>query len=105
MGVEARHKAGKLYYYRKRREGDRVVSEYVGGGLVVDLQQKRAEIDKAIREGQAMQLKLERLTAKQIDHALNEFSDLVDTVTKAVLISMGYHQHHRQWRRRRDGGK
>ncbi len=22
-----------LYYYRKRREGKRVVSEYVGGGL------------------------------------------------------------------------
>jgi hypothetical protein len=103
MGVEARHKAGKLYYYRKRRERDRVVSEYVGGGLIVDLEQKRAEIDKGIREGQALQLKLERLTAKQIDAALDEFGDVVDTLTNAVMISMGYHRHKRQWRRRRDG--
>ena len=103
MGVEARHKAGNLYYYRKRREGDRVVSEYVGGGLVVDLAQKRTEIDKEIREAQAIQRQAERLSSAQIDAALDEFSNIVDTLTTAVLISMGYHQHKGQWRRRRNG--
>src|SRR6185503_14465820 len=103
MGVEARHKAGNLYYYRKRREGDRVVSEYVGGGLVVDLERKREEIDKEIREAQALHLKAERMSAAEIDRALDEFCDTVDTLTTAVLISMGYHQHKRQWRRRRVG--
>ena len=103
MGIEARHKSGKLYYYRKRRVGDRVVSEYVGGGLVVDLQQKRAEIDKEIREARVAQLKAERMSLADIDKALDEFCDTVDTLTSAVLISMGYHQHKDQWRRRRNG--
>ncbi len=102
MAVEVRRN-GNLYYYKKRREGNRVVSEYVGGGMIVDLEQKRAELDKAIREAQAAQLEAERMSLTAIDKSLDEFSDIVDTLTNAVLISMGYHQHNRQWRRRRDG--
>lgn len=102
MAIEARRN-GNLYYYKKRRVGDRVVSEYVGGGLVVDLQQKRAEIDKEIREARVAQLRATRMSLAELDKALDGFCDTVDTLTSAVLISMGFHQHKGQWRRRRNG--
>lgn len=104
MAIETRRN-GNVYYYEKRRQGSRVVSQYVGGGVVADLAAKRAEIDKNIREAKATQQKLDRMSAMQIDKALNEFSKTVDTLTTAVLISMGYHQHNGQWRRRRNGSE
>jgi hypothetical protein len=97
MGIEARHGNGKLYYYDKRREGDRVVSQYVGSGLVADLAQKRAEIDKRQREA----ARAERMSIAEIDRRMGEFSELVDLLVKAELLTLGYHQHKRQWRRRR----
>ena len=100
MGIETRHD-GKLYYYRKRREGDRVVSEYVGGGVVADLEQKRAEIARARREAEREQLKAAKMSMAEIDKALNEFGHTVDTLMAAELLLNGYHQHKRQWRRRR----
>jgi hypothetical protein len=97
MGIEARHGNGKLYYYDKRREGDRVGSQYVGSGLVADLAQKRAEIDKRQREA----VRAERMSIAEIDRRMGEFSELVDLLVKAELLTLGYHQHKRQWRRRR----
>jgi hypothetical protein len=41
MGLEQRK--GKLYYYEKRRVGRRVVSEYVGGGLLALLAHREAQ--------------------------------------------------------------
>ena len=105
MGVEARHKSGKLYYYKKRREGGRVVSEYVGGGILVDLEQRRAENERAKREADREQLRIERMSMAEIDQSLDRFSNMVDTLMAAELISMGFHQHKRQWRRRRNGSK
>lgn len=100
MGIETRRN-GNVYYYEKRREGDRVVSEYVGGGLVADLAQKRAELDRAQREAERERLRIERMSMAEVDAALDQFSKLVDTVMAAELLLNGYHQHKRQWRRRR----
>lgn len=103
MGVEARNKSGTLYYYRKRREGDRVISEYVGGGLVLDIEQKRAEIERQRKQAERERLKAERTSMADIDKALDSFSDMVDMLVEAELISMGFHQHKRQWRKKRNG--
>lgn len=103
MGIERRR--NKLYYYRKRRDGDRVVSEYVGGGLVADLARRRDQIERARREAAREQLKAAHMSMADIDQAIDDFSSLVDTLMAAELNSMGYHQHRRQWRRKRDGGK
>lgn len=102
MGIETRHD-GKLYYYKKRREGDRVVSEYVGGGLVVDLAQRRDEIEREQKQAEREQLKAERMSMADIDNALEGFSQMVDSLVEAELISLGFHQHKRQWRKRRNG--
>jgi hypothetical protein len=103
MGIESRK--GNLYYYRKRREGNRVVSEYAGGGVVADLAQRRAEIDRARVEAQAAQLRAERMSMAEIDRQMDEFSQLVDLLLSAELLMLGYHQHKRQWRQRRRHGE
>lgn len=99
MGIESRK--GNLYYYRKRREGDRVVSEYVGGGLIVSLAERQAEIERAQREAAKAQLHAERMSMAEIDRQMDEFSQLVDLLMSAELLTLGFHQHKRQWRRRR----
>ena len=104
MGIEARRN-GNLYYYEKRREGSRVVSEYVGGGLVVSLEQHRAEIERERREAERERLRAAKMSMAEIDQALDRFSDMVDTLMAAELVSLGFHQHKRQWRRRRNGSK
>ena len=100
MGIETRRN-GNLYYYKKRREGDRVISEYVGGGLVASLAQKRAEIERHQKQLEREQLRVECMSVAEIDNAIDGFSRLVDSVMEAELLLSGYHKHKRQWRRRR----
>ena len=102
MAIETRRN-GNLYYYKKRREGDRVVSEYVGGGMVVELERKRAEIERERKQADRESLEAQRMSMADIDNALDSFSNTVDMLVEAELISMGFHQHKRQWRKRRNG--
>jgi hypothetical protein len=101
MGIEARNKNGNLYYYRKRREGDRVVSEYVGGGAIASLSEYQDRRERAEREAADLRQRAARMSLARIDQQLDEFGEMVDLLVKAELLAMGYHQHKRQWRRRR----
>lgn len=103
MGIEARNKNGNLYYYRKRREGDRVVSEYVGGGLVASLIEHQDKRERLQREAEKLRMSRARMSMAAIDRQLDEFSEIVDLMVKAELLAMGYHRHKRQWRRKREG--
>jgi len=102
MAIETRRN-GNLYFYEKRREGSRVISEYVGGGLIASLAQKRAELEHQRKQAERERLKAERMSMAELDNALDSFSDLVDSLVEAQLISMGFHKHKRQWRKRRYG--
>jgi hypothetical protein len=101
MGIESRK--GKLYYYEKRREGSRVVSEYVGGGVVAELAEHRARIERARRDAERQKIKQERMSMADIDREIEAASGMIDLLTKASLLMAGYYDHKRQWRRRRDG--
>jgi hypothetical protein len=101
MGIESRK--GRLYYYEKRREGSRVVSEYVGGGVLADLAERRARIERARREAERERLRREQISMADIDREIEAASDLIDLLTKASLLTAGFHDHKRQWRRRRNG--
>ena len=37
-----------------------------------------------------------------LDASLDELAALADTLAAATLVAAGYHQHKRQWRRRRN---
>lgn len=100
MGWERRGSGN--YYYRKKRVGGRVVTEYVGKGLSAELgalfddkMRSERELERAAREKA-------RAEEEQIDHALVELEELVQAITRGYLIVQGYHKHKGQWRRKRD---
>lgn len=92
----------RLYYYRKRREGKRVISEYVGRG---ELAEAMAVLDALEREECQAEQDRDRTKLEEqlvIDREIDGVSDLVGIVTRAVLLASGYHTHKGQWRRKRD---
>jgi hypothetical protein len=93
---------GRRYYYRKRREGNRVVSEYVGGGFsgqfaeILDLENRR-ETEHKRRE-----LQKQKRQAAAIDRQVDQAGTYTQAITRACLLLAGYHTHKGQWRKRRD---
>src|SRR5215216_5368365 len=104
MGIEQRRN-GNLYYYKKRREGSKVISEYQGSGELVSILQHIEAKDRAEKEAERERQRIERMSMAEIDKQIDEFSRMIDTLMEAELISKGFHQHKRQWRRRRYGSK
>jgi len=93
---------GKRYYYKKRREGRRVVSEYYGSdefaGLLADRDYLNREEERKKRQAQRRELEGWLALDREINQLLNIYLDLAS----AVLLASGYHTHKGQWRRRRD---
>lgn len=93
---------GKLYYYRKRRIGQTVVSEYVGSGSLVEL---IAKVDTYERANARMKREEEKQLVEadlEIARELDQIGDLVRALTFSVLLDLGYHTHKGQWRKKRD---
>jgi hypothetical protein len=103
MGIETRK--GRLYYYKKRREGDRVVSEYVGGGELVHLAEYEAQKKQFRKDAERELFRRAQMSASEIDRYLDEMDGLIDGLVIGSLYAMGFHQHKGQWRRKRHGGK
>jgi hypothetical protein len=103
MGWERRN--GRCYYYRKRRVGGRVVSEYVGAGAVGEsaaLEDERERLKRddscsssrrLLEEGGALELEL-----RSVERAAR-------TLASAALVAAGFRCHRGEWRRRREPDK
>ena len=103
MGWETRR--GKLYYYRARKVGGRVIKTYVGAGPlaeVVAAQDARARAECRAAAG-ARRAEQDRLAA--VDAAVDHSHEAVETLLRASLVAAGYHLHNRgEWRRRQGDG-
>ena len=101
MGWEQR--GNNRYFYRKERDGSRVKSVYVGRGeiahMVAQLQSSSPLIEKFARTMKSPQ----QVQQEKAEAALEQASDLIELITQASLLSAGFHTHHRQWRRKRNG--
>ena len=96
-------RGGSRYYYRKRRLNGRVISEYVGNGVVAEAM---ALLDQAERLERATEIEI-WLNEKKRVHALaqqaRDFEELVSALIGAAYLLTDHHQHKRgEWRRRRD---
>jgi hypothetical protein len=102
MGWERRGKYS--YYYRKRREGSRVKSAYVGRGdlaqMVSQIQSSSPFLERLTRTVKSP----ETVKLEKADAAMEQAIDLIQSVTQATLLVAGFHTHHRQWRRKRNVG-
>lgn len=96
---------GNIYYYSKKKVAGRVVTTYEGAGVVAELAAYRAEREREERERrieEARERELGLLTPMaEIDRQIEQLSSVIDLLAKALLIEEGYHQHKRQWRKRR----
>ena len=102
MGWEQR--GAHQYYYRKEREGSRVKSVYVGCGevaqMVSKLQASSSELEKLMRAKRS----IEANELEKVEVTLDRAIELTQLFTQAALLVAGFHTHHRQWRRKRNGG-
>jgi hypothetical protein len=90
---------GKRYYYRKRRVGKRVISEYMGGGLAGELSALYDLEDKFKTDVQRAELTKVKEDAVKLDGKIREVERITKAMTRAVLLLSGYHAPRRQWRR------
>jgi hypothetical protein len=90
------------YYYRKRRKGDRVVSEYIGKGIIAALVSEQVEMERGQRTEVQRKWEAEKAELKELDTELDQVEGLIRTLTQAILIDAGYHPHKGQWRKKRD---
>lgn len=89
------------YYYRNRRRGRKVQSEYVGAGALGEM---AAQLDEHAREQKQLQRLLaqtEQAAENDIDRPLDEIGVQVQALVTATLLASGYHMHKRQWRKQR----
>jgi crotonobetainyl-CoA:carnitine CoA-transferase CaiB-like acyl-CoA transferase len=98
MAWEERQRGGR-YYTRSRREGGRVVREYVGRDPLAELAAEedriRRELEEAERERQREEL--ERL--KALAAPVLEVSEAAEVLAHAHLVAAGYHRRKGEYRR------
>ena len=102
MGIEARRN-GNFYYYRKRRVGNKVISEYVGKGEVMQFEAALQEHRKREREQKREAMLAANLA--EIDMQLDQLEHRLKLRVSSSLLLAGFHRHKRQWRKRRDDRK
>jgi hypothetical protein len=95
--------AEKRYYYRTIRTGEKTTKVYVGKGPLAEMAARLDEMARARQRAAKEAWQVEQLQIADADAALDEFRAAVDLLSRAMLLVAGFHQHHRQWRRRIHG--
>ena len=101
MGWELRN--GKRYYYRKIRQGRRVVSEYIGAGEFAELLFEIDGLDRADKTLSRIAWKDEKDEVKKLNKDICQLAKIISGVARASLLMSGYHSHKGQWRQNRNG--
>lgn len=99
MGWEQR--GNHSYYYRKERDGSRVKSVYVGRGEIARLDAAFTAMRQQDRTIAKANDRAKLATFNQLDADIDALSHLTSSVTQVALIAAGFHEHRRQWRKRR----
>jgi hypothetical protein len=98
-----RRERGGLYYTRSRKEGGRVIREYVGGGILGELAARMDAEERQRREREEAARKAERESLEELSALVEELCEGAETMARAVLVASGFRRHNRgEWRRRRE---
>ncbi|GAB4546920.1 MAG: hypothetical protein Kow0063_41450 [Anaerolineae bacterium] len=89
-------RGNRRYYYRKRRQGDRVISEYLGAGELVEVAADLDALERQIRRAERQK----RQELRALDAQVEEICRFIHALTCAVLLTTGHHTHKGQWRQK-----
>jgi len=92
---------GRKYYYRKRRIGGRVMSEYIGTGPVAEPAAALDESKRQAREEERELFRREQEKQRAIDQEVDRVCRLIQNLTYGTLLVHGFHTHKGEWRKRR----
>jgi len=92
-------RGNRRYYYQKKRIGNQVFSDYVGGGPIADLVALHDENERWKRKYERHLLAEEIAADKEQIGQVNDVMKLVRQITAAACLAGGCYQHKRQWRR------
>lgn len=101
MGWEQRN--GRAYFYLKRRNGKRVVSEYLGGGPVIEGFAQDIAGEQELERTARQRWQAQRQAVETADRELREAAEVLRRAVAVLLHGAGLHQHNGTWRRKRHG--
>jgi hypothetical protein len=97
-----RRERGGLYYTRSRKEGGKVIREYVGGGLLGELAARMDAEGRRLREEEKVSRREERERLDTLLAPVEELCEAAEVIARSALIASGYRRHNRgEWRKRR----
>jgi hypothetical protein len=103
MGLERR--GNNYYFYEKERDGGKVRSRYVGMGetahLINQLNLLKKDEAEFERRRKSREKQREMQTEAELDVAVEAVREIGELLTDAFFLTNGFHQHKRQWRRKR----
>ncbi len=102
MAYEKR--GNSIYFYKKEREGKRVVSKYYGKGELASLIVQMDEIEADSKEYKRFEEQQRREKAEKFEREIAEIENAFNELITAHLLVNGYHQTgSREWRKKRNG--
>jgi hypothetical protein len=93
---------GRLYYYRKMRQGRQVISEYLGTGQSAELLAELDQFDHEEKMLSKSEWKKQKDEFHKMDGEYQRSSLLIRSLVRAHLLLAGYHPHKGQWRKKRN---
>lgn len=99
MAFEKRN--GNSYYYRKKRVGQSVISEYIGIGETAFLLSQMDFWEHREKRIEAEKQRKSKERIEKIDQDIDEISEINRNLVDALFLANGFHQHKRQWRKKR----
>lgn len=103
MSPWEKRERGGLYYTRSRKEGSRVVREYVGGGVLGELAAQMDAERRQRRQEEEASRREERERLDALSAPVEELCEAAEVIACAAMVASGYHQHNRgEWRKRRE---
>lgn len=90
------------YYYRYVRVNGRAVKQYVGNGLLAQLEAHQDRKKRAARTAARAAESTERTRLAEGDQLIQDAGWHVHLLVRAILLAAGYYDHHGEWRRRKE---
>ena len=89
------------FYYKKEREGDKVRSIYYGNSEIAELIAQLDQNEKWQKQIAKNKADEEKREFEKVDEMIEEFAELNRMLVDAAYLLNGFHQHKREWRRKR----